>query len=322
MQAKQSTTETPSAEAVQLWREGRLDEAIALLYEALGDDFGNDDIIGVLAPMLAEAQQFERADRLFERALQAPHPSGELRLNYATFLCHSGRPALALPHFAAASSAFHRDLKSSVAAGFRQAAGDAIGMLAFCDCNLAKALGALGNYEMALVLVEPWLTDERVWERASTIAGGALEALGRDVHAAFATWHAERRAAPWMVVVLGEVAAMNTGDDVDAFVVFVEGSAYLGFDWVAGLDSPILSRFRACCHPSNLDLAMAVAQSSPAFVDWDFATVGAAEAIWPATLAAQQVAEAQSARLALRVGDAFLREDVCSCDGTVEGLSD
>ena len=57
--------------ALSMRREDRIDEAIELLYDTLGDDFGNHEVIG--------------ADRLYQRALQRGDVPTFVLLNYATF---------------------------------------------------------------------------------------------------------------------------------------------------------------------------------------------------------------------------------------------
>jgi len=186
--------------ALSMRREDRIDEAIELLYDTLGDDFGNHEVIGVLASMLSETEQFERADRLFQRALQRGDVPTFVLLNYATFLSHSGRFTEAKPHYSNAAAHAVSDLQAVITTS--GASGPAVGaleQLAIAECNLARTHLVLDDIRVAKALAEKWLVMESTWETAVDIVWACAERQGLDVDTEAANYHAARRASPDMV---------------------------------------------------------------------------------------------------------------------------
>ena len=178
--AKAKARKEPIAAAQQLRRDGRIFDGIALLYDALGRDFGNDAIIAVLATMLAETEQFDRAQRLFDRAMREPDPSITLRLNYATFLCHSGRPQEAFPVFGAAMAEARLDVEQSIDCDDSYSAAAALTMLGACQLNFARALMIVCDTGAAGALARAWLTHEHVGDGAASLLADIGEWEGDD----------------------------------------------------------------------------------------------------------------------------------------------
>ena len=171
--AKAKARKEPIAAAQQLRRDGRIFDGIALLYDALGRDFGNDAIIGVLATMLAETEQFDRA-------MREPEPSITLRLNYATFLCHSGRPQEAFPVFGAAMAEARLDVEQSIDCDDSEGAAAALTMLGACQLNFARALVIVCDTGAASALARAWLTHEHVGDGAARLLADIGEWDGDD----------------------------------------------------------------------------------------------------------------------------------------------
>jgi len=225
--------------ALDLRADGKIDDAIELLYEALGDDFGNAEVIGVLASMLSETEQFERAERLFKRALAQPDVPTYILLNYATFLAASGRHADAKEHFSNAAAHAVTDLQGLIhASGARGPAVEAVEQLAVAECNLARTYHELGDYGVARALAEKWMTLESAWETAADIVFASIEREGLDVDAECARYHAAGRAAPSMAAELVHQAheAPSAERPFEALHIATRAFAYLHFDWMADLE--------------------------------------------------------------------------------------
>jgi tetratricopeptide (TPR) repeat protein len=225
--------------ALSMRREDRIDEAIELLYDTLGDDFGNHEVIGVLASMLSETEQFERADRLFQRALQRGDVPTFVLLNYATFLSHSGRFTEAKPHYSNAAAHAVSDLQAVITTS--GASGPAVGaleQLAIAECNLARTHLVLDDIRVAKALAEKWLVMESTWETAVDIVWACAERQGLDVDTEAANYHAARRASPDMVAELVHAAheRADPNKPFEALSIAAAGCAYLKFDWTAELE--------------------------------------------------------------------------------------
>lgn len=225
-------------QAHRLRGEERFDEAINLLYAALGDHFGHESIIGALATLLAETEQFERAERLFERLLEQPLPSRGLLLNYATFLAHSGRLDEARPVFNRAMAATAGVIQRASNHGDTVHLPDCINALALAECNLARLHLAQDDAVGARALAEKWMVLEDSWVQASDIVTAAIELEGGDVEQAMRQFHLESRAAPDMVASLVD-SAYTTGKPqqrYEVLAIMAMSAHYLAFDWLDEFD--------------------------------------------------------------------------------------
>lgn len=236
--------ERPVEHALRLRADGELGRAIEVLYAALADDLTHLPTLSTLASMLAEDEQFERADRLFRRALEVGPPAPMLLHNYGTFLAHSGHPVAGMAVLGDAMAGQVRVLRRLLRDHDVAAAADALEHLGPIECNFARTLLVTGQAEAALACARKWLTSRTAWESATDVALSAIETLGRDVPAEMAALHHAQQASPAMVAELGDAAASASGDDADAFHIFLQGSAYLFDDWHAGFDTPLFLSFR------------------------------------------------------------------------------
>jgi tetratricopeptide (TPR) repeat protein len=189
--------------------------------------------------MLSETEQFDRADRLFQRALSTPAVPTSVLLNYATFLSHSGRLADAKPHYSNAAARAVGDLQALItASGSSGAAAVAVQQLAIAECNLARTHLALGEVAVAKALAEKWLVMESTWGTAAEIVWDCVEHEGLDMDAEAARYHAACRASPAMVAELAHAAheRAETGAPFEALHIAAAGCAYLHFDWTKDLE--------------------------------------------------------------------------------------
>jgi len=225
-------------QAHRLRGEERFDEAITLLYGALGDHFGHESIIGALATLLAETEQFDRAERLFERVLDQPLPSRGLLLNYATFLAHSGRLDEARPVFNRAMALTTAVMQRAARSGDTVHLPDCIEALALAECNLARLHLAQDDPAGARALAEKWMVLEDSWVQASDIVTAAIEMEGGDVEKAMRQFHLESRAAPDMVATLVD-SAYTTGEPqqrYEVLAIMAMSAHYLVFEWIDEFD--------------------------------------------------------------------------------------
>ena len=225
-------------QAHRLRGEEKFDEAINLLYSALGDHFGHESIIGALATLLAETEQFDRAERLFERLLDQPLPSRGLLLNYATFLAHSGRLDEARPVFHRAMASTACVMQRAMRQGDTAFLPDCINALALAECNLARIHLAQDDPAGARSLAEKWLVFEDSWVQASDIVSAALEAQGEDIDSAMRTLHLQSRAAPDMVASLVDAAYTTGGPQqrYEVLAIMAMSAHYLAFEWIDEFD--------------------------------------------------------------------------------------
>ena len=291
------TIASPITRALHLRSAGDMAGAIELLFATLADDITDLPTLSTLATMLAEDEQFDRADRLFSRALGAGRPSPGLLLNYGTFLAHAGRLRPGITVFGDAMAAQSRVIQQRLHDDDARGAADALAMLGVMECNFARALLLSGEPSGALACAQKWLTAPETWDQADDVVISALEALERDVMTEIAKLHEAQQASPAMVAELGDAAAEASGDDFDAFVVFLQGSRYLFDGWHQEFDTPLFHRFQLCLKPEDMALAWAVAGDDPDVAAYDVQRDSGADAWWAAGEAAQAAAVLMAGRL-------------------------
>lgn len=195
----------PVSMALALRRDVDLDAAIQLLYDAWALNLADTAIATTLATMLAENEQFDRAERVFNRALGTSPDDEGLQLNYATFLAHSGRHAEAAPQFRRAAARSVRDLQRAVTAREDAPMAEALRKLAFADCNLAHSHVLQGETGLARDLAERWLMLECAGDAATDIVAMCVEAEEGDWLAECARLQAEHRASSAILAELADV---------------------------------------------------------------------------------------------------------------------
>jgi len=229
-------TPSPVNESLALRRAGNIEAAIKLLYDAWSTNLADTGVATTLATMLAETEQFERAERVFQRALAASPDDDTLQINYATFLGHSGRHAEAAPALRRAAARYTRELQRHVKAQPTDPAAEHLRKLATCDCNLARVHLARGDTGFARDLAEKWLVFDGVCHSACDVIGLCINAEDGDWIAECGQHHAEQRAAPAMVAELIEAAAGNdNAAALEVLRICDEALQYLHFDWLAAV---------------------------------------------------------------------------------------
>jgi Tfp pilus assembly protein PilF len=218
------------AEALHLRRLGDMPAAIRLLYDTLGSNLADVTVVTTLATMLSESEQFDRADRVFQRAFAAGVHGAALYLNYATFLAHSGRVTEAAPVFRRASAEVAKELQTTtndpeLAAHLSQ--------LIAADCNLARVRLIQGQFDAVRDLADRWLVCEQSWEDATDLVSACFSE--DQIDAELQHLHDERRAAPDMVAELVDKARLK-GEWFTALGIAAEACGYLAFDWLRSLD--------------------------------------------------------------------------------------
>lgn len=287
----------PIDRALALRADGDFAGAIDLLYATLADDLTQLSVLSVLASMLAENEQFDRAERLFQRALAAGAPSPTLLHNYATFLSHSGRPKAGIEAFGDAMAGQLTRVRVDLRVDDIDSARREFDALGGIECMFARSLLVAGCEEAAFAMARRWLTSESTWEQASDIVFAAWEALGRDEMVEMATLHARSQASPSMVAELGDAAASASGDDFDAFATFARGGWYLFSGWEAVFDTPLFLRYRLCLKPKDTDLAGAIVSSNPLVAQLDPNSRAGSERRWQLIQNEVKAAKAMAARL-------------------------
>jgi Tfp pilus assembly protein PilF len=123
--------------ALHLRRLGDMPAAIRLLYDTLGSNLADVTVVTTLATMLSESEQFDRAERVFQRAFAAGVHGAALYINYAIFLAHSGRVVDAAPVFRRAAAEVVKELQRKLTTTNDLELADRLSQLVAADCNLA-----------------------------------------------------------------------------------------------------------------------------------------------------------------------------------------
>lgn len=288
---------TPIDRALALRADGDLDGAIGLLYATLADDLTQLSVLSVLASMLAENEQFDRAERLFQRALAAGPPTPPLLHNYATFLSHSGRPKAGIEAFGDAMAAKLTMVRAAVGHFEDDFAERELEELGGIECMFARSLLVTESYEAAIAMARRWLTRESTWEQATDIVLSAWEALGRDEMAEMAKLHARSQASPSMVAELGDAAGTGSGDDFDAFAIFLQGASYLFAGWEKAFETPLFLRYQLILNPRDFNLVGRVACCDPLVARLELNTDSGSDTLWELMEGAVEAAEVMAARL-------------------------
>ena len=242
------------AHALWLREEGRMDDAISFLYDILAKDLTNSEVIGVLATMLSETEQFDRAERLFQRALKEPNPNASVILNYATFLSHSGRHDEAQPRYSDATAHAVGELQKVLSSATTEPPGaDALIRLAMAECNQARTHMELGHVEIAKALAEKWLVFQMAWGAAADIVWSCIEIQGLDEVSEMKRYHEARRASPDMVAALFHLAGKEPAPagPINALHMAAEASAYLHFNWPSCVED-FEEELRVMAEPARL----------------------------------------------------------------------
>ena len=222
----------PVQEAIAIRRDGDLVGAIRHLYDALASNLNNSHLYITLATMLAENEEFDRAERIFQRAFAADLDEPLLRLNYATFLAASGRAGAQVAAFRSFGGQIVRELTVVDNAEEGWSLHALFGQWAAADCNLARLRLSENNADAARDLAEKWLVHPETWQKADEVVVGCIPD-GEEL-TTFAELHASQRASPQMVAALVDEAKQ---DDLGrALAIAAEASAYLRWNWVAEVD--------------------------------------------------------------------------------------
>ncbi len=222
----------PVQEAIAIRREGDLVGAIRHLYDALASNLNNSHLYITLATMLAENEEFDRAERIFQRAFAADLDEPLLRLNYATFLAASGRAGAQVAAFRSFGGQIVRELTAVDNAEEGWSLHALFSQWAAADCNLARLRLSENNADAARDLAEKWLVHPETWQKADEVVVGCIP-NGEEL-STFAELHASHRASPQMVAALVDEAKR---DDLGrALAIAAEASAYLRWNWVAEVD--------------------------------------------------------------------------------------
>lgn len=215
----------PIGEALAMREAGDLPGAIRFLYGELAHDLSGVRVVTTLATMLAENGEFDRAERVFQRAFAAGIKNQALELNYATFLAHSGRSETA---------AFGlRELGEKIAARLPELSSDdpalatLVDQWAVADCNLARLRMLEGNQDAARDLAEKWLTSRKHWRAAHNVVAQCIsdEAAPKVYRQLM---HA-RRASPAMLCLLEDWEDSDDG----TMVIWMAGDRAFKWDWKA-----------------------------------------------------------------------------------------
>jgi tetratricopeptide (TPR) repeat protein len=223
---------------MDLRRQGHIDQAIELLYRALARNLHDMDIATLLAGMLSEHQEFERAGRMFHRVLAHPPHGSHLLSNYATYLAHSGQFADARPAFRRAAAAQMSEAQEELWSDHDPAVTDRFYALAMTDCNLARMHLFAGDTATARDIAEKWLVSEGGWLHATWVVRACIEAEGLDPVGHIASLHDQRRASPDMVVELMQVAATWPEPHLPAMIASTAND-YLHFEWVLACEGAV-----------------------------------------------------------------------------------
>ncbi len=129
-----SATET----AIEMRASGDLPGAIRVLYDQLAQDIGNQELYTTLATMLAENGEFDRADRIFQRAFTAGLDTPGLRLNYAAFQASSGQDGNYVEVFRGMGAKVTHVLAHLVLDDPGSAFAEDIWRFGMAECNLAR----------------------------------------------------------------------------------------------------------------------------------------------------------------------------------------
>ena len=218
--------------AIEMRASGDLPGAIRFLYDELAQDIGNQELYTTLATMLAENGEFDRADRIFQRAFTAGLDTPGLRLNYAAFQASSGQDGNYVEVFRGMGAKLTHVLAHLVLDDPASAFAEDIWRFGMAECNLARVRLQEGNLDAARDLAEKWLFFPRVWSAAHDVVVACIE--DGDEGDAFADLHADARASPAMIAWMVE----NTRLADQRVAVRVAGTAcnYLKWDWIADLD--------------------------------------------------------------------------------------
>ncbi len=222
----------PVQEAIAIRRAGDLVGAIRHLYDALASNLNNSRLYITLATMLAENEEFDRAERIFQRAFAADLDDPMLRLNYATFLAASGRAGAQIAAFRSFAGQVVRELTDVDNAQDGWPMHALFSQWAAADCNLARLRLSEENTDAARDLAEKWLVHPESWQKADEIVVACIPD-GEEL-TTFAELHATQRASPQMVAALvDEAKRVDLGR---ALAIAAEASAYLKWNWVVEVD--------------------------------------------------------------------------------------
>ena len=162
-------THSPVEVAHTLRHGGDIDAAIKLLFQTLGDDLCNVEVVMHLAPMLAEAGREKQALAIFRRANRLADDNPFLRVNFGTFLGQLG-------HLDEAEGELTRVIEDLR----RRDDSTHHGIIGHAECMRARVSLEAGNAKQALERARPWLTSEELWDTASDVVNAAAESLELD----------------------------------------------------------------------------------------------------------------------------------------------
>lgn len=220
------------ASARAMRRDGDFAGAIKIMFDLCSKNMRDEEVVCELATMLADNEEFPRAQRLFQHALKISDDKTTLLINYGTFLCASGRMEEGIDVLERHREELIEAMKIAESIGCFDSAADYQNPIAYASLNLANARlerGRLdkGDYAKALELSEEYLTDADHWERADELVIEALEALDMNIDNYCRTRVHAKNASPMMIWHVANLIATETKDAMQCAKTLLSADSYL-----------------------------------------------------------------------------------------------
>ncbi len=161
--------------ALALRAQGDFAGAIELVRGAVADDLNDLTLIVMLAKLLAEHGQLDRAERWFKRALELDPEDLDVRVGHATYLGQCGRLDDAREAFSSICQDLAAELKVPGTLDDEERVDQIASALAVSGVNLANCALLACNFEGAVRFASSWLTHPDHWEAAHDIVANAVE---------------------------------------------------------------------------------------------------------------------------------------------------
>ena len=213
--------------AHELREGGDLKGAIDILFDLLAEDMTDGAVVTDLASMLAEDDELDRAERVFEHALKVADDVPFLAVNYGTFLAQCGRHREAREVLNEQCSALVARAEQAEADGAEEAEREAWEGYEIASLNLARLLAETDEPGGALILAKPLLNHPDYWPSADEIMCTANKALGGDELSLAEELFGKEAASPMMVWRIMEHRAADTGDPVMTVDALAEAAGFL-----------------------------------------------------------------------------------------------
>jgi hypothetical protein len=221
----EETREQVIDRALTLRLEGRIDLAIETLREAVSHALADPELVILLAKMVAESGDLERAEGWFAHALKLAPTSHDVRLGYAVWRLESGD----IPAGKELLEALHVDVLKRERSGLNPK-----GFRAAVELNLATACVETDDLSRAVALARPWLTDEDGWGQAHNVMVDATERLGLEPRLVTEVGFMTGLFSPYMCVERLERLLDGPPHEVDFSKIeetIILSDANFAFDW-------------------------------------------------------------------------------------------